>query len=664
MKAPFALSLRSALTLLFVVTPLVAMIVVGSIALAVRLPQIAEENSALAKDAASDVAARLEGYLRSLEDRFRVLANAIPEMPVHEIYHLLESARGGGLDAIFLLDKSGTLVDASIEGYAPEFVEELEGIDMSGNKLFREVLDTGAVAWSDTHLSAITGKVTVGVAAPVHATGQVIIGEIPLQQIVSISRFTRSGPQLELWIIDRLGEVVADTGMARSGRQNLYHLPIVRAAIDGLPFPDRLTFNGRKYFAGAEYSESFGWLFVSRIPSGMDNAATRNTVAIIIVGFVATSILGALLAPLWAQVMTKTVQSVIGRSRMLASGQPPSSWPSSPIREFDQLSKDLEAMAGALVNREETLKGMNEALETRVQERTRDLEKTNAELSETLGNLQLAQGELIEAEKLAALGRLVAGVAHELNTPLGNSKLSLSAQEHEIKRFEELVRKGLRKSDLTAFIDRMKQGTSVAGLNIDRACNLIVNFKQVAVDRTASYRRNFRLSELVSSTVLTLEPSIRKEIEVVVEEIPDRIELDSYPGEFGQVITNLIDNANKHAFPDKAGNIRLTVSEPDPGTVCLTVEDNGIGMEKNVVEQVFNPFFTTKFGQGGTGLGMHIAHNAVTNILGGTLTVTSVPGEGTRFVVTVPLVAPEPDAEAESEDATRSTADLEPNYEI
>lgn len=181
----------------------------------------------------------------------------------------------------------------------------------------------------------------------------------------------------------------------------------------------------------------------------------------------------------------------------------------------------------------------------------------------------------------------------------------------------------------------------MASMNVERACNLVANFKQVAVDRTTSYRRKFRLHELVSATVLTLQPSIEKNIQVTIADIPEEIEIDSYPGELGQILTNLVDNAAKHAFLDRPGNINISVAEADRGMLEISVRDDGIGMEADVLEKIFNPFYTTKFGQGGTGLGLHISYNAASNVLGGSLTVASTPGEGSSFSLLIPIVVPE-----------------------
>lgn len=150
----------------------------------------------------------------------------------------------------------------------------------------------------------------------------------------------------------------------------------------------------------------------------------------------------------------------------------------------------------------------------------------------------------------------------------------------------------------------------MASMNVEHACNLVTNFKPVAVDRTTSYLRKFRLHELVSATVLTLQPSIEKNIQVTAADIPDGLEIESYPDELGQILANLVDNAAKHAFPDRPGNINISVAEADRGMLEISVRNDGIGMEADALEKLFHPFYTTKFGQGETGLGLHISYNA------------------------------------------------------
>lgn len=291
---------------------------------------------------------------------------------------------------------------------------------------------------------------------------------------------------------------------------------------------------------------------------------------------------------------------------------------------------------------------LNAELEARVATRTTDLQHANSELSNTLDTLKRAQDQLVQSEKLAALGALVAGVAHELNTPIGTSLTVATSLEFRAQEFAALLDKGVRRSDLQSFVEDTRHGAEILTRNMARAGALVTGFKQVAVDQTSSQRRPFSLAALVSEIVLTLNPHIRKSGCTVTQDIDGTWQLDSYPGPLGQVVTNLLQNAIVHGFEDGqiAGTIALRAQSAGTGTVTLFVSDNGRGIQEVHLNRVFEPFFTTRLGQGGSGLGLHIVHNIVTGILGGRIEVTSAPEQGCTFSVTLPLVAPSPAAAA------------------
>jgi signal transduction histidine kinase len=254
------------------------------------------------------------------------------------------------------------------------------------------------------------------------------------------------------------------------------------------------------------------------------------------------------------------------------------------------------------------------------------------------------QVELVKSEKMAALGALVAGISHELNTPLGNGLMAVSTLHGDVTRFRRELAGGLRKSTLNEFVTSAETATDIALRNLERAAALIDSFKQVAADRTSSQRRRFQLDKVVAETLMSLHPLLKQAPCEVVSGIPAAIVLDSFPGPLGQVLSNMIENAVRHAFRDGRDGARITLRARlvDGGTlVAISVADNGIGMAPAIQERVFEPFFTTRLGQGGSGLGMHISHNIVYQILGGRLTLASVEGEGSVFEITVPLVAPD-----------------------
>ena len=277
----------------------------------------------------------------------------------------------------------------------------------------------------------------------------------------------------------------------------------------------------------------------------------------------------------------------------------------------------------------------NTRLFTELQERTR-------QLSQSLEDLRTAQDNLVQTEKLAALGRLVAGVAHEINTPVGTSLTVASAFINKVNRFEaDLINGGLRRSTLTEFIAASREAGSQIMTNLGHAVDLIQSFKQVAADRNVSDRRRFDLGEVTEQVVRGLRFGLRsKNMTVSVECAPD-LTMNSYPGPYGQVLTNLVLNASVHAFPDgEGGSVQISAQAAGNDNVEVLFSDDGCGMSPEVKRQVFDPFFTTRRDQGSTGLGLHIVHNIVTNRLGGRINLETKPGEGTKIRIIVPREAP------------------------
>ncbi|MFZ6845402.1 ATP-binding protein [Undibacterium sp. RuTC16W] len=284
---------------------------------------------------------------------------------------------------------------------------------------------------------------------------------------------------------------------------------------------------------------------------------------------------------------------------------------------------------------------LNTSLEHRVSERTNELEVANTELTIVLENLQRAQHELLRTEKMAALGSLVAGVAHELNTPIGISVTVASTMQQQTEAILQGMQSGMRRSTLDEFLQNSRAGTDILMRNLSKASELIVSFKQVAVDQTSANRRLFILDETVAENVLTLGPTIRKTRHEVICNIPPKIVMDSYPGPLGQVLTNLINNAFIHAFDmDMRGTVCITATMDESDMVTIVLTDNGKGIPEANLGRIFDPFFTTKLGQGGSGLGLNIVYNLVTGVLDGKITVQSVINQGTTFTMSLPRITP------------------------
>jgi len=271
-----------------------------------------------------------------------------------------------------------------------------------------------------------------------------------------------------------------------------------------------------------------------------------------------------------------------------------------------------------------------------------EMRKAKDAAEAALRNLRETQNSLIEAEKLAALGRLVAGVAHEVNNPVGISLTVASSLERKTALFSaEVARGDLKRSSLTEFLETSRDAASQLVANLNRAAELITSFKQVAADRNYSDQRTFDLGDLTEQVVMSLRPGLRKHNLTLNVDCQPNLTMNSYPGPYGQVLTNLFLNSVAHAFPDgKAGAVDIQVRESGKDNVEILFSDNGIGMSLDVRRRAFDPFFTTRRDQGGTGLGLHIVYSIVTNRLGGRLDLDSEPGGGTRIQIILPRVAP------------------------
>ena len=258
-------------------------------------------------------------------------------------------------------------------------------------------------------------------------------------------------------------------------------------------------------------------------------------------------------------------------------------------------------------------------------------------------NLKITQTKLAEQEKLAALGSIVAGVAHELNTPIGNSLLVASTFKEQNDVFCEHVKTGsIKRSELDVYCEHSSEAIEIILRNLDVTANLVSTFKQIAIDQTSDKRRSFDLSKVCEEIVLALSARLKRDHIEVRLLVPNGIVMNSFPGPLGQVISNLIINASVHGLEGRSdGVITLTAHVKSHHIVIIRCSDNGCGIPEKNINRIFEPFFTTRFGQGGSGLGLNISYNLVRSILGGTIMVESRIGEGSSFVIELPLSAPE-----------------------
>ena len=305
----------------------------------------------------------------------------------------------------------------------------------------------------------------------------------------------------------------------------------------------------------------------------------------------------------------------------------------SLIRDKSQLPIGIMAFLLDITERkyvEEQIRKLNQELEQRVLDRTMELQEIIETLKET-------QDHLIQAEKMSALGSLVAGVAHEINTPVGIGVTVASFLQQKTDEFKGLFdTDNMRRSDLDGYLVTAVDSANIILSNLNRAVNFIQTFKQVAVDQSSEERRTFNMHDYINDVLFSLRPKLKKTQHTINVECPDDIELYSYPGAFSQIITNLVVNSLNHGFEEKEnGEITIEVSESE-NNVRFRYRDNGKGVDAQNVKRIFDPFYTTKRGLGGSGLGLHIVYNVVNQTLGGQIICTSAAGEGITFDISLP----------------------------
>lgn len=331
--------------------------------------------------------------------------------------------------------------------------------------------------------------------------------------------------------------------------------------------------------------------------------------------------------------------------------------------EIADLTNGFNTMSYNIFDARNSIRQLNEVLEDKVELRTLELNTKNQELhdslevltktqnelidsnkslSKTLKELQEIQDLLIESGKMAMLGELVAGIAHEINTPVGVSLTVSSFIEKELKQMLKKVNSNtLTKKEFTTTLTTLQESSASVVRNLLRAGELISSFKQVAVDQTSHSVRRFNFFEYVDEIFLNLKSQFKNRNIELINKCPEELYVVSYPGAYSQILTNLIMNSLIHAFDDDdAGKITIDVEEYD-NTLKITFSDDGHGIPEEYVQKIFNPFFTTKRGYGGTGLGLNLTFNITTNVLKGNIKCESELNKGTTFIMSVPYHHPD-----------------------
>jgi len=337
--------------------------------------------------------------------------------------------------------------------------------------------------------------------------------------------------------------------------------------------------------------------------------------------------------------ITDPIRTMTGTMAALAAGTTDVSVPATKrLDEIGRMAVALGTLKEHAIERLRFIERQSHLME----EIERTVEQRTQELRMALDTLQKAQSELLRSEKMAALGGMVAAMAHEINTPLGNGLTVATTLGDKIEEFREILAgKELRRSVLREYSDSFDTANRLLIGNLTRAAELIGSFKRVAVDQTSELRRSFELDVVCDEVVAMLRPAYKHTRVAIVLDLPPGIVLDSYPGALGQILTNLVSNAVLHGFGEGgAGTVRVAATAGTDKEVTLTVSDDGSGIPLAILPRIFDPFFTTSFGAGGSGLGFPSSSALAPRVLGGATAVTSTVGGGTTSPLVLPVTAP------------------------
>jgi signal transduction histidine kinase len=380
-------------------------------------------------------------------------------------------------------------------------------------------------------------------------------------------------------------------------------------------------------------------VFVTLMLAPLDDVVDATLLATLRVtsglAFAAISALG-----IWAGVtFVSPARQVALRARALADGDLSSPVPNRGRNdEIDWIADSIVVTASTMRELEASrtmLRDLNHTLEMRVADRTAELSASNRRLEQALADIGAVQRELVRRERLASLGSMVAGLAHELNTPIGNAMTCASVLSREVRAM-----RATGTVDPWTVIHKLERTSELLERSLGRAVELISSFKQVSVDQASAQRRRFELHDAVRALHDTVSPVLRRSPIRLRIAVPAGIALDSYPGPLEQALYNLVNNAFVHAFEGRTAGAVEIAAETAGDQVRITVEDDGVGIPPDAQPFIFDPFYTTRMGSGGSGLGLHMVYTTVTTLLGGRVEVDSAPGRGTRVHLVVPTVAP------------------------
>jgi signal transduction histidine kinase len=619
------------------VTALIPILLIGGVAALVIFPRLEEDLINHHQALALSVSDQVSSYLNGSKENLKLVALDIINNPNASLlsYRLDGFVQvSSTFETVYVTGTDGKIDHIGLPEDKVSTRRLFQDMDVSFSTLWEETFSSDFFAWSNIFVSPISGNQSV--ALQTKLGGSTLIAEVDILSMPALAGSLSQG-NLVVMILDERATLIGHPDPEISQQQlNLGYSELFTNNLNTIR-SGLFQWYGDTFHATVVPLAETGWQVVV---AESDKTFMANIDYLIVIwGSLAfiTLLISSYFAYQTARHQSLPFTQLKIMTQKVSGGNYDVRGIKTVIEEIGAVSDAFVFMANTVKKRESELTNLNTELEGRVEARTAELLSINEELSNSVMDLETTMEQLVQSEKLASLGSLVAGVAHELNTPIGNAKIAVSSQQDYLREINKAIDTGgLTKSMLNQFVEDIGSTADMGFRNMERASELIRSFKQIAVDQTSSHQRTFNLATLLNEVLVTLRPTLKKNPVQVDTQIPTSIEMTSVPGPLSQILTNLINNAVFHGIGDKESiSIHIEAEEVN-GTVLLIVQDTGIGMPKENIKKAFDPFFTTKMGQGGSGLGLNIVHRMVTGMLHGTIELSSIEGSGTTFHMTLP----------------------------
>jgi len=622
---------------LFLTTIIVPLLIISIFAMYYATSFLSELSKNNNLQIAENLKVSVENFFSEPENDLRILrdlllldelnaSNMDEYTQVFEIYHKNQSK----FHHYNIVDVNGI----SIYNYPLE--QNNVGFDYSNSEYYNAIQSGSEKFWSKTHMDTRFSQISIDFALPLQ--DHILTGTIQLESLSNVLNSILEEDGVIVGITDNTGVYILHSNYTNV-EQRITDPYVNRRVLNY----EEVQINNDNYFGTNIRSNYQGWNIVlyEHVSKQRDKVLQFSIILSVII--VASTLVVILLGNRLNSILVENLSSFVNRTKSIADGDYSESVDESRYIEFNEIGSNFSLMAEKIQKRESKIvaqnreiETMNRNLELRVQERTKELQESNEMLEQTLSNLNETREQLIESEKLASLGNLVAGLAHEINTPLGIILTVVTYMQELTEKIKgNLSNNALRKNDLLKYTQSMEESEILIFDNVTRTTDLIGSFKLISSDQMSDENRMIDLVDYIENIVRGLEPSLKKK-DIHIELMHSgSFEIKTIPGSVYQVMVNLIMNAALHAYEHMGGTIEIELFE-DEDTVDVVVRDYGKGITEENLKRIYEPFFTTKRGSGGTGLGLNITYNAIKQSLKGNITAQSEIGKGTAMRVTLP----------------------------